>query len=55
MGCRMFLKMHFLYSHLELLPENLKAVSDKRFYQNIEAMEERYQGVWNEDMIDVLP
>ena len=54
MGCRMSLKMHFLHLHLEFFPENLGAVSDKqskRFHQGIQAMEERYQGVWNEGMM----
>ena len=48
MGCRMSLKMHFHYSHLEFFPEILGAVSDdqdERFCQDIQAMEERYQGV----------
>ena len=55
MGCRMSLKMHFLHSHLEFFPENLGAVSDeqgKRFHQDIQAMEERYKGVWNGGMMD---
>ena len=39
---------HFLYLHLEFFPENLGAVSDehdKKFYQDIQAMKESYQGV----------
>ena len=39
---------HFLYLHLEFFPENLGAVSDEygeRFHQDIQAMEESYQGV----------
>ena len=54
MGCRMSLKMHFLHSHLEFFPENLGAGSDEqgeRFHQDIQAMEERYKGVWNEGMM----
>ena len=54
MGCGMSLKMHFLHSHLEFFPENLGAVSDelgKRFHQDIQTMEERYKGVWNEGMM----
>ena len=54
MGCRMSLKMHFLHSHLNFFPENLGAVSDgqgERFHQDIQAMEERYKGVWNEGMM----
>ena len=54
MGCRMSIKMHFLHSHLDFFPENLGAVSDEqgeRFHQDIQAMEERYKGVWNEGMM----
>ena len=54
MGCRMSLKMHFLHSHLNFFPVNLGAVSDEqgeRFHQDIQAMEARYQGFWNEGMM----
>ena len=54
MGCQLSLKMHFLHSHLEFFPENVSVVSDeqgKRFQQDIQAMEERYKGVWNEGMM----
>ena len=54
MGCRMSLKMLFRHSHLEFFPENLGAVSDEqgeRFHQDIQAMEERYRGVWNEGIM----
>ena len=45
MECRMSLKMHFFHSHLKFFPENLGAVSDvqsEKFYQDIQAMKERY-------------
>ena len=54
MGCRLSLKMHFLHSHLDFFPENLGAVSDEqgeRFHQDIQSMEARYQGLWNEGMM----
>jgi hypothetical protein len=54
MGCRMSLKLHFLHSHLDFFPENLGAVSDEqgeRFHQDIQSMENRYQGFWNESML----
>ena len=54
MGCRMSFKMHFLHSHLGFFPENLGAVSDEqseRFHQDIQAIEERYKGVWNEGIM----
>ena len=47
------LRMHFLHSQLEFFPENLGAVSDEQgeiFHEDIQAMEERYKGVWNEGM-----
>ena len=50
----MSLKMHFLHSHLDFFPENLGAVSDEqgeRFHQDIQTMEVRYQGFWNESMM----
>jgi hypothetical protein len=42
LGCLMSLKIHFLNLHLDFLPENLGAVSEKqgeRFYQDIKEME----------------
>ena len=54
MGCRMSLKIHFLHSHLDFFPANLGAISDEqgeRFHQDIQAMEARYQGFWNEGML----
>ena len=54
MECGISLKMHFLHSHLDFFPENLGAVSDEqdeRFHQDIQAMEERYKGIWNEGMM----
>ena len=54
MGCRMSLKIHFLHLYLDFYPENLGAVSHdqgERFHQDIQAMEERYKGVWNEGMM----
>jgi len=54
MGCNMSLKIHFLESHLDFLPENLGEVSDKhseRFHQDILSMEKRYQGKWTSSML----
>ena len=50
----MSLKIHFLDSHLDFFPANLGAISNKqgeRFHQDIQAMEARYQGFWNEEML----
>lgn len=54
MGCRMSLKVHFLDSHLDFFADNLGAVSDEhgeRFHKDISAMEQRYQGFWNDSML----
>ena len=43
----MSIKVHFLHSHLDESPANLGDVSDEqgeRFHQDIQTMEERYQG-----------
>ena len=54
LGCNMSLKVHFLNSHLDYFPENLRAVSEEqgeRFHQDIKEMERRYQGRWNVNMM----
>jgi hypothetical protein len=50
----MSLKLHFLDSHLDLFPKNLKEVSDEhgeRFHQDISIMEKRFVGRWNCGML----
>ena len=50
LGCNMSIKMHYLFSHIDRLPENLGAMSDEqgeRFHQDIKEMETRYQGRWD--------
>jgi hypothetical protein len=45
LGCNMSLKIHFLQSHLDFIPENCGAMSDEHgehFHQDISAMEKRY-------------
>jgi hypothetical protein len=47
MKWKVFLKVHFLQSHLYFFPEKLRAVSDEhgdRFHQDISTMEKRHQG-----------
>ena len=54
LGCKMSLKLHFLFSHLDQFPENLGAVSEEqgeRFHQDIKEMERRYQGRWSVSMM----
>jgi hypothetical protein len=41
LGCKMSLKLHFLFSHFDQFPENLGAVSEEkgeRFHQDIKEM-----------------
>ncbi|GBN06079.1 hypothetical protein AVEN_101414-1 [Araneus ventricosus] len=54
LGCNMSIKLHFLDSHLDYIPENLGAVSEKQgesFHQDIKEMERRCQEKWNISMI----
>ena len=53
-GCNMNMKIHFLFSHLDKFPENLGDVGDEQrehFYQDIQVMEKRYQGLWDIHMM----
>ena len=46
-GCKMSIKVHILFSHLEKFPDNLEVVSDEqgeKFLQDLMAVEERYLG-----------
>jgi hypothetical protein len=50
----MFLKVHFLDSHLDFFPENLSTVSDEhgeRFHQDISTIDKRYQGQWSPSLL----
>ena len=54
LGCRMFLKLNFLHSHLDFFRENFGNVSEEhgeRFHQDIQVMKKRYQGRWDEAMM----
>lgn len=54
MNCRMSPKLHYLHSHLDFFRPNLGAVSEEhgeRFHQDINEMESRYQGRWDEAMM----
>ena len=47
LGCCMSLKLHLLHSHLDFFRDNLGNVSEehcKKFYQDIQLLEKRYQG-----------
>ena len=51
---KMSFKVHFLFSHMDIFPDNFGAVSDeqgKRFHQDLMAVEERYQGRWDRHML----
>jgi len=48
MGCNVYL-VHFSYSYLDVLPENLGPVCHEhgeQYGQDIWTMEKRYQGTW---------
>ncbi|KAI6650187.1 hypothetical protein LOD99_6104 [Oopsacas minuta] len=50
----MNIKVHYLFSHLDLFPENLEDLSEEqgeRFHQDIKVIEERYQGRWETHMM----
>ena len=52
--CPVSLNVDFLHLHLHFFLTNLGAVSDgqvKRFYWDIQSMEARYEGFWNERMM----
>ena len=54
LGCRMSIKLHYLHSHLEFFRPNLGAVTEEggeQFHQDMQLMENRYQGRWNEAMM----
>ena len=54
LGCCMSMKLHFLHSHLGFFRDNLGNVSEEhgeRFHQDIQVMEKRYQGRWNQAMM----
>jgi hypothetical protein len=53
-GCNTPLKVNFLHSHLDFLPENMGAVSGEqgeRFQQNISQTGKRYSGKWSPYML----
>ena len=55
LGSRMSLKMHCLHYHLDFFRSNLADVSKEHgehFYQDIQVMEKRYQGQWDEAMME---
>ncbi|GBM12128.1 hypothetical protein AVEN_39468-1 [Araneus ventricosus] len=52
-SCKMSLKVHFLHSHIDCIPENLGAYNEEqgeRFYQDVRDIERRYQGRWDVNM-----
>ena len=48
-GANMNIKVHFIHSHLDKFPDNCGNVSDEQeqFHQDIQTMEEHYQGWWD--------
>ena len=54
LGCKMSIKVHFLFSHLDKFLDNPGSVSDEqgeRFRQDLMAVKERYQGRWDCHML----
>ena len=52
--CRMSIKLHYLHSHLDKFPDNPGDVCEEqgeRFHQDIQVMENRYQGRWDSHMM----
>jgi len=50
LGCNMFVKIHFLSSHLDFFPENCGSVSDEHgehFHKDIAEMEGICKGKWS--------
>lgn len=51
----MSIKKLYLFSHMDLFPDNLGSMSDEqgeRFHQEITEMETMYQGYWDAAMSD---
>ena len=49
LGCNMFLKVHFMDSHLDFVKKSYFDVSDEhgeRFHKDIATIEKRYEGKW---------
>ena len=50
----MSIKVHYLFIHFDRFPTilgNLREKHGERFHQDIEVMEERYQGSWDVHMM----
>ena len=50
-GCNMFLRVHFLNSHMDFFHERLSNVSDEHGEQDITAIEKRYKERWSQNML----
>lgn len=54
LGCRMSVKVHFLFNHIDYFPENLGDLSEEhgeRFHQDIKEFEKRYAGKWSTNFL----
>lgn len=52
--CNILLKIHFLHSYLNFLPENIGSLCQEhgeRFHQVIAKLEKRHQGKWKPVML----
>jgi len=53
-GCNMSLKVHFLDSHLDFFPVNVRAVGNEHgelSHQDMSNKEKQYQGKWSPNML----
>ena len=54
LGCKISIKVHFLFSNLDKFPGNLGVVREEqggRFHQDLMAVKERYQVRWDRHML----
>jgi len=54
MAANMSIKVHYLHSHLDTIPENLGDFPEKQgesFHQDVKVMKDRYQGKWDIHMM----
>jgi len=54
----MSLKIYFLFSHLDYIPENIGAFSEEmseRFHQDFKEKERHYLGKWDGKMMAEMP
>ena len=51
LGCKISLKLHFLASHFDYFPPNLRAVREEQGERHLKDVERRYEGRWDVNMM----